>query len=234
MGTAVTKRLKFGFGILLLLFSCAAAAQQCRVLDPDLQDAYSGPCMNGMAEGHGVALGRAQYRGQFKAGRKHGKGVKVWPNGDIYVGDFVEDRREGSGTYTFGRGPWEGERYEGSFLNERRHGTGTYRYRTGDVYTGPWANDVPTGRPTPMMLARRKFREEVQAAVAKEGQKVCREMPVGIGDRDWIRGVVVAIAPDRIGIRIDDAGTQARFIDNVHVQPGAVVWGSPVDWLPCW
>jgi hypothetical protein len=230
----VTNRLKSCLAFLLLLLSCAATAQQCRVLDPDLQDAYSGPCVNGLAEGYGIAQGRAEYRGEFKAGRKHGKGVKTWLNGDTYVGDFIEDRREGSGTYTFGRGPWEGERYEGGFLNDRRHGTGTYRYRSGDVYTGPWANDVPTGRPTPMMLARRKFREEVQVAVAKEGQKVCREMTVGIGGRDWIRGVVVAVSPDRVAVRIDDPGKHPHLVGSADARGGEVVWTSPFEWLPCW
>jgi hypothetical protein len=234
MGARLTNALKLANAFFVLLMPLASAAEQCRVLDPDLQDAYSGPCVNGLAEGHGIALGSAQYRGQFKAGRKHGKGVKVWANGDTYAGDFVEDRREGRGVYTLGRGPWEGERYEGDFLNDRRHGTGTYRYRSGDVYTGPWANDAPTGRPTPMMIARRKFREEIQAAVAKEGQKVCREMPVGVAGRDWIRGVVVATDGRAISVRIEDPGQHKHMLGNIVVNEGAVVHQAPTDWVPCW
>ena len=44
-----------------------------------------------------------------------------------------------------------------------------------------------------MMRARAKFAAEALAAVAKQGQKVCREMEVGIGGRDWVRGVVVGV-----------------------------------------
>jgi len=94
------------------------------VIDPELRGSYAGPCVNGLAEGQGVAAGTAEYRGEFKAGRKNGKGAKTWPSGDRYEGEFVEDRKEGVGAYTWGRGPWQGERYEGSFLNDRRQGFG--------------------------------------------------------------------------------------------------------------
>jgi hypothetical protein len=115
-----------------LWFACAAAAQECRVLDPELQGAYSGPCAAGLAQGRGTAIGSAEYRGEFQAGRKHGKGVKTWSNGDRYEGDFLEDRKEGAGIYVWGRGPWAGERYEGGYVDDRRHGFGVYRWPSGD------------------------------------------------------------------------------------------------------
>jgi len=209
-------------------------AQDCRVLDPELQASYAGPCVSGLAEGYGRAAGIAQYQGEFKAGRKHGQGVKTWPNGDRYEGEFVEDRKEGTGTYAFGRGPWLGERYEGRFLDDRRHGSGVYRWASGDVYSGPWERDIAIGAPTPMMRARIKFEEEARAAVAKEGQKVCREVPVGIALRDWVRGVVVAVAPDNVAVRIDDPGEYPHLLANAEARRGDVVWDSPQAWTPCW
>ena len=172
--------------------------------------------------------------GGFRAGRKHGKGVKIWANGDRYDGQFVEDRREGFGVYVFGRGPWAGERYEGEFLNDRRHGHGVYRWTTGDVYTGPWKDDVATGRPTPAMQARRTAEEETRVAVSKEGEKVCREMPLGIALRGWVRGVVIAVAPGKVAVRIDDPGMQPHAIAGVDVSKGQVIWDRPQDWTPCW
>jgi hypothetical protein len=215
------------------LFVSSVQGQECRVLDPELRGSYAGPCVNGLAEGEGSAVGTAEYQGEFKAGCKHGKGAKTWPNGDRYEGEFVEDRKEGVGAYTWGRGPWQGERYEGSFVNDRRHGFGVYRYATGDVYTGPWERDLATGPPTPMMQARAKFEQEARAAVAKEGQKVCREMPVGIALRDWVRGVVVAVAPDKVAVRIDDPGKHAHVLANVETRQGDVVWDAPQAWTPC-
>ena len=217
---------------LLLLAPAVALAQACRVLDPELQDTYAGPCVNGLAEGMGSAFGKAEYHGEFKAGHKHGKGMKLWPNGDRYEGEFVQDRKEGKGTYLWGQGPWQGERYEGAYLNDRRHGLGTYRYRTGDVYSGPWQNDIATGPPTPMMQAQAKHEEEAQAAV-KQGARVCREMPVGIGNRDWVRGVVVGVADGKVGVRIDDPGHNPQIIAGKPVQRGDVVWDVPSSWTPC-
>lgn len=217
------------------LFSAALAwGQPCRVVDPELQGRYAGGCVDGLAEGVGSASGYARYEGEFRAGRKHGKGVKTWPNGDRYEGGFVEDRKQGTGTYVWGRGPWAGERYEGAYVADRRHGFGVYRWPSGDVYAGPWKEDAFAGPPTPMMAARAKFEAEARAAVAKEGQKVCREMPIGIGDRDWVRGVVVATNAEQVAVRIDEAGRHPHVIANVEARKGDVLWDAPVNWTPCY
>jgi hypothetical protein len=201
----------------LLLFVGLAHAQGCRVLDPELQASYSGACVNGLAEGKGAAEGSARYEGEFKAGRKHGKGVKSWPNGDRYEGEFADDRKEGHGVYAWGRGPWQGERYEGGFAQDRRNGYGEYRYASGDVYRGEWKDDVAIGPPTEMMRARLKFEEESLAAVGKVGTKVCRELPVGIGGRAWQRGVVEEVKGNQVAVRVG-----AELLRD-----------SASAWLPC-
>jgi hypothetical protein len=216
-----------------IVFLSDGRAQECRVLDPELQGAYAGGCAGGLAEGAGYARGSAEYRGGFRAGRKHGHGTKTWPNGDRYEGGFVEDRKEGAGVYLFGRGPWAGERYEGEFLNDRRHGHGVYRWASGDVYAGPWEADRAIGAPTPMMLARAQFEREARAALAP-GQKVCREMPVGIGGREWLRGMVTGVSDDRIAVRIDDAGEHPHVIAHAAIHKGDVVWTTYTEWTPCW
>jgi hypothetical protein len=217
-----------------LLLAGVAHAQGCKVVDPELQAYYAGPCVNGLAEGRGIAEGTAHYEGKFRAGKKEGRGVKTWPNGDRYEGDFADDRKDGRGVYVFGRGPWAGERYEGEFSNDRRHGTGTYRWANGDVYTGPWENDAFTGEPTPMMFAHAKFTEEAMAASGKPGTRVCREVEVGIGGRDWVRGIVQQAEGDKIAVRIDDPGKMPYLIGGVEARPGATVRESPSAWVPCW
>ena len=224
---------KRGLSLISLFLALNAHAQSCKVLDPELQGTYSGACVNGLAEGYGYATGTAQYQGEFKAGKKHGKGVKSWPNGDRYEGEFVDDRKEGVGKYSWGRGPWEGQSYEGAYRNDRRNGFGTYRFETGDVYSGPWDNDVRAGPPTEMMLARGKFEEEARAAM-KEGQKVCRDMPIGLAERDWVRGVIVETAPARIAVRIEDPGKSPHVIGDAPADRGAIVWDATTAWTPCW
>ena len=218
------------FLVLALAFACPleAQAQNCKVMDPELQASYSGPCVNGLAEGQGSASGVAEYVGGFKAGRKHGHGVKTWPNGDRYEGEFVADHRQGYGSYVWGRGAWQGERYDGEFAADRRYGYGIYWWPSGDVYQGPWQADAPIGPGTEMMRARAKHDAELRAAVARDGQKVCREMPVGIGGREWVRGVVVGIEGEHVGVRIDDPGKQGNF------PRGEVVWDLAQSWTPCW
>jgi len=220
--------------IFLLLFCTSLAAQDCKVLDPELRGAYAGPCRDGLAEGEGEARGTAEYRGGFRAGKKHGQGVKAWPNGDRYEGGFAEDRREGRGKYTWGSGPWRGESYEGPYVNDKRHGEGVYRWPSGDVYKGAFVEDAIAGYATPMMLARRKFEEEARKAVAKEGQKVCREMPVGLALTEWIGGLVVGVSGEQVGVRVDEPGVNRHVVAGVELRAGDVVWDAPTAWTPCW
>jgi len=142
---------------LLLGLQASALAQpvNCIVLDPELKDFYYGPCENGFAQGEGQARGQAEYRGEFKAGRKHGKGVKTWSNGDRYSGEFADDKRHGRGQFIWGRGRFEGERYDGDWQNDQRHGQGTHRWANGDIYVGLWSKDTMSDPDNPIARARR-------------------------------------------------------------------------------
>ncbi|MDP1911464.1 MAG: hypothetical protein Q8K85_24450 [Hyphomicrobium sp.] len=226
------------------LFACFAAAALfplgvsgetlCRVLDPELAGTYQGGCKDGLAEGDGEAKGAAEYRGGFHAGRKQGKGVKIWPSGDRYEGEFVADRKEGTGKYTWGaRGPSAGESYDGAWLNDLRHGYGVYAWPSGDRYAGEWVDDAITGMPTPMMIARARAKTETLIAVAKPGVKVCRALTVGIAVRDWIRGEVTAVDAARIEVRIDDPGRQPHVIDARPLVKGMSFWSDAAEWRPC-
>ncbi|MBE0621777.1 MAG: hypothetical protein IH605_14380 [Burkholderiales bacterium] len=217
------------------LFPLGAGAQTaCRVLDPELVGIYQGGCKDGLAEGYGEAKGAAEYRGDFHAGRKHGRGVKTWPSGDRYEGDFVEDRKEGSGKYTWStRGPSAGESYSGAWLNDLRHGYGVYEWPSGDRYAGEWANDAVAGMPTLAMIARARAKTEALIAVAKPGAKVCRALQVGIAVRDWIRGEVTAVDGERVSVHIDDPGEQPHVIDGRPLAKGSTVWTEATDWTPC-
>ncbi|MFH1045030.1 MAG: hypothetical protein V1796_08335 [Pseudomonadota bacterium] len=217
------------------LFPLGASAQSaCRVLDPELAGIYRGGCKGGLAEGYGEAKGTAEYRGEFHAGRKHGKGVKIWPSGDRYEGEFAQDHKEGIGRYSWSaRGPTAGERYSGAYVEDRRHGHGVYEWPSGDRYAGPWANDEVTGMPTPMMIARARAKTETLAAVGKPGVKVCRALLVGIAVRDWIRGEVTAVDAERIAVRIDDPGRQPHVIGDRPLAKGMTIWSAAMEWTPC-
>jgi hypothetical protein len=223
-----------GIVAVTLIPTAASAQTTCRVLDPELAGVYQGGCKEGLAEGYGEAKGVAEYRGDFRAGRKHGKGIKTWPSGDRYEGDFVDDRKEGLGRYLWGpRTASAGENYSGAYLNDQRHGEGVYAWPSGDRYSGPWANDAITGMPTPMMIARARAKTEALLAVGKPGVIVCRALRVGIAVRDWIRGEVIEVNADRISVRIDDPGQQPHVVDERPLVKGMTIWSSATEWTPC-
>ena len=43
----------------------------------------------------------ADYTGNLKRGKRHGRGVYCYPNGDIYDGDWKKGKKQGWGVYTF-------------------------------------------------------------------------------------------------------------------------------------
>ncbi len=210
------------------------APRPCVVHDPELQGSYAGACKEGLAEGNGEATGIAHYKGAFKAGRKEGRGVKTWLTGDRYDGEFVNDRKQGAGTYTWGRSSiWAAEKYVGTYRNDRRHGWGIYEWPDGDRYVGRWNNDVIAGQPTSKMYARSRAYTELASAVALPGNKICKNMMVGIATQDWVRGTVMEVAEGKIAVRIDDPGLFRHLISNLPINRGDVVWDALQFWTPC-
>jgi hypothetical protein len=221
-----------------VLLASGASAQpslSCKVLDPELQGIYAGGCKDGLAEGAGEARGTAHYRGEFRSGRKHGRGVKSWPSsGDRYEGDFVDDRKQGKGTYVWGaRSLFAGEKYSGEWVNDRRHGHGTYEWPNGDRYEGAWMNDRVAGPPTEAMLARARVQAERAAAVGRIGARVCRELTVGIATRDVVRGTVTAAQGGRIRVRIEHPGRFEHVIGEKRIAKGDVITDALRSWVPC-
>ena len=91
----------------------------------------------------------------------HLKGRTIYPNGDVYEGDYCYRRRHGQGRfqdykglYSY-QGQWQHDRkygfgiestsdgatYEGAFVNDMKQGKGTLRLPAGEVYIGDfWGN----------------------------------------------------------------------------------------------
>jgi hypothetical protein len=221
-----------------LFASTSVYAQACRVLDPELAGSYSGGCRDGLADGYGQARGMAIYTGEYRAGRKHGKGIKRWPWGEQYEGDFVEDRKQGFGTYTWSLdGPWSGEKYIGAFSADSREGVGTYTWPTGEVYAGTWSQDQIAGPVSPDLLdkiaAHARADAEAMAAVGRPGVRVCRLLRIGIGTEDWISGEVVEAKGFAISIRIENPGRFSATLNGVNLSRGAVIWDTAPSWIPC-
>ena len=63
-----------------------------------LQGTYKGTCKNGLANGHGTAIGIDSYTGQFLNGYPEGNGKYTWKNGSWYDGAWKKGVDDGKGT----------------------------------------------------------------------------------------------------------------------------------------
>ena len=84
-----------------------------------------------------------------------------------------------------------------------------------------------------MALQRARMEEESMVAVTQRGITVCRELTLGIAERDWIRGEVIATDGREITVRISDAGRFAHLLDNIAVTRGSLVRSAAPLWTPC-
>ena len=96
---------------------------------------------------------------------------------------------------------------------------------------GAWRSD-PRAADDPQ-FARTLARTATIAAVAKPGARVCREMQVGIAERDWVRGVVVEADGAKVKIRVDEPGRFRHVIAGAEVSKGATIADDALAWTPC-
>jgi hypothetical protein len=87
---------------------------------------------------------KAGYEGEYKDGKRHGKGNYTNVSGDVYEGEWKDDKYHGKGKYTYATG----DSYEGEFEDGKEHGKGKLTYAGGDVYEGEWKGDRKHGKGT--------------------------------------------------------------------------------------
>lgn len=195
----------FGSSLVASLALCLAAnarAENCRVVDPELLGEYHGGCADGLADGYGVAVGISRYEGSFVAGKKHGQGVKVWPNGDRFAGGFKDDKRDGNGLYRWGTGSkWSGDFYLGNYFNDNRHGWGAYEWANGDRFEGEWKEDLRYGY-SAMEIQRQRTKAAWAAYLSGGSSPVCAEIPQGLASRVSVSGTAEGLAEERLNLRI--------------------------------
>ncbi len=108
---------------------------------------YEGTCKDGLANGAGRLRwyrgGKLNsiYKGDYRAGRMHGHGVFLFPDGSQYKGAFRNGHRHGHGIRTWPNG----NRFEGEFRRGKRHGPGIMDFANSLRYEGPYAEGKPHG-----------------------------------------------------------------------------------------
>ena len=90
-------------------------------------------------------LKKEQFIGQLVRGKKEGKGICYYKNGDKYDGNFKDDKKEGKGSFFYNE---KGEIYQGNFANDYPNGIGKYFFKNGDRYEGMFKDGKMHGEGT--------------------------------------------------------------------------------------
>lgn len=150
--------LRFVPAVVLFFISAPILAQQpqaraawvmdtktnCKIWDDDAEGdesvSWTGPCVNGLAEGNGRLRGMIAgkliwtFTGEYKAGKMEGRGGTIFANGVRFEGTFKDNRRTGRGVLTMP----SGAKYEGEFAMDKPQGQGVYTAADGQVFSGAW------------------------------------------------------------------------------------------------
>jgi hypothetical protein len=111
--------------------------------------AWSGDCVDGKAQGLGIAKfflndrPSRTFEGTMEAGAM-AHGTLITANGDRYEGEWRDDRMEGHGTLTRP----DGAHYDGDWHTGVRSGQGTFTFADGRHYAGEWHDDHVSGQGT--------------------------------------------------------------------------------------
>jgi len=99
-----------------------------------------------------------KYVGEFRNNKKNGQGTYTHANGNKYVGEYRDGKRNGQGTFTFGpSSKWTGDKYVGEYRNGKQHGQGTYTHANGNKYVGEYRDGKRNGQGTYTFADGAKF-----------------------------------------------------------------------------
>ncbi|CAI2375817.1 unnamed protein product [Moneuplotes crassus] len=87
-----------------------------------------------LGEGRIIYHNGTFHHGMWDRNLPNGTGLKVFTDGDVYFGEFVNGKMEGYGEYFTS----DGKHYEGEFVRNVYEGEGTEEWDDGTVYKGGW------------------------------------------------------------------------------------------------
>ena len=136
--------MRFLYRLLWLALLPLAASAQSRL--PPCQGEWSRSYWNN-CQGVQPLTGGDVYVGEFRGDKRNGQGTLTYAGGNRYVGEFRDGSFHGQGTFFFlADGPARGDRYEGEFKDGKRNGQGSYIHADGSRYVGDYREDRRHGR----------------------------------------------------------------------------------------
>jgi len=85
-----------------------------------------------------------KYVGEYRDGKRHGKGTFTFPDGNKYVGEFRDGMPNGQGICVYANG----NRYDGGYRDGSFHGQGTFTHTDGRKYVGEYRDGKRHGQGT--------------------------------------------------------------------------------------
>jgi hypothetical protein len=120
------------------VFHCTWNNSRCPQFQDRLEAFRNGSPWNGHGEKKFI---NGSYVGNFRDGKRVGKGRMQFSNGDEYDGEWYDDFMHGRGTYKSTNGS-----YVGNFRDGKRVGKGRMQFSNDDEYDGEWYDDFMHGR----------------------------------------------------------------------------------------
>jgi len=125
-------------------------------------DKYNGQMNMGKFHGQGrfdYSNGRGWYKGEYRHGKQHGRGSRLFMNDSRYEGDFLHGAMHGEGMMEW----LNGDQYVGEWLEGFPNGRGVYIYAHGDRYEGTEENseDFHSTNPPPPQVRGRLLQRRV-------------------------------------------------------------------------
>lgn len=71
------------------------------------------------------------------------------------------------------------------------------------------------------------------AAVSAPGTEVCRKIPVGLAESDYLRGIVLGEHGGQVSVKIVNPGQFKQGFNGEPIVQGMIVHDSVTDWVPC-
>ena len=130
----------------------------------------------------------SEYNGQIKDGKRNGKGIMSWNNGDIYQGEFKDGYRHGKGIYKYNTGAI----YNGEWNMGFAEGLGIMKY-TDSYYEGEWKKDKRNGKGKMIWTDENGKGIIIYEGEFKDGYRhgkgICKYKKTGeIYDGEWKKG----------------------------------------------
>ena len=81
------------------------------------------------------------YIGEWKDYKRDGYGIFTYSNGNKYEGQWIDGKKNGHGIFT----NKYGNKYDGQWKDDKKNGHGIFIWSNGDKYDGEWKDDIKNG-----------------------------------------------------------------------------------------